>query len=95
MITLYSADITGNPGNCSYPHRHDVVDADSLKAAVCHDYVCAEYKNHYRNNDNFIGSDCLPFRACALPSTTAVTTTGRKTASLPVRSSISCSRLTS
>ena len=41
MITLYSADITGNPGNCSYPHRHDVVDADSLKAAVCHDYVCA------------------------------------------------------
>ena len=60
MITLYSADITGNPGNCSYPHRHDVVDADSLKAAVCHDYVCAEYKNHYRNNDNFIGSDCLP-----------------------------------
>ena len=42
--TLYSADITGNPGNCSYPHRHDVVDADSLKAAVCHDYVCAEYK---------------------------------------------------
>ena len=53
MITLYSADITGNPGNCSYP-------ADSLKAAVCHDYVCAEYKNHYRNNDNFIGSDCLP-----------------------------------
>ena len=26
MITLYSADITGNPGNCSYPHRHDVVE---------------------------------------------------------------------
>lgn len=25
MITLYSADITGNPGNCSYPHRHNVV----------------------------------------------------------------------
>ena len=118
MITLYSAAITGNPGNCSYPHRHDVVDADSLKAAVCHDYVCAEYKNHYRNNDNFIGSDCLPvdcdndhseaplsgsprttwplpFRVCALLSITAATTTGRKTASLPVRSSIFCSRLTS
>ncbi len=27
---------------------------------VCHDYVCAEYKNSYRNGDNFIGSDCLP-----------------------------------
>ena len=60
MITLYSADITGNPGNCSYPHRHDVVDADSLKAAVCHDYVCAEYKSSYRSNDNFISSDCVP-----------------------------------
>jgi putative DNA primase/helicase len=60
MFTLYSADITGNPGNCSYPNRHDVTDEASLKAAICHDYVCAEYKNHYRNGDNFIGSDCLP-----------------------------------
>ncbi len=60
MFTLYSADITGNPGNCSYPHKHDVVDEASLKAAICHDYVCAEYKNNYRNGDNFIGSDCLP-----------------------------------
>ena len=49
MFTLYSADITGNPGNCSYPHKHDVVDETSLKAAICHDYVCAEYKNNYRN----------------------------------------------
>ena len=60
MFTLYSADIAGNPGNCSYPNRHDVTDEAGLKAAICHDYVCAEYKNHYRNNDNFIGSDCLP-----------------------------------
>ena len=29
MFTLYSADITGNPGNCSYPHRHDVTDRAS------------------------------------------------------------------
>ena len=60
MFTLYSSDLTGNPGNCSYPHRHDVTDELSLKAAICHDYVCAEYKNNYRNGDNFIGSDCLP-----------------------------------
>lgn len=52
--------IAGNPSNCSYPNRHDVTDEAGLKAAICHDYVCAEYKNHYRNNDNFIGSDCLP-----------------------------------
>ena len=60
MFTLYSADIAGNPSNCSYPNRYDVTDEAGLKAAICHDYVCAEYKNHYRNNDNFIGSDCLP-----------------------------------
>ena len=60
MFTIYSADVTGNSGNCSYPHKHIILDEDSLKAAVCHDYVCAEYKNSYRNGDNFIGSDCLP-----------------------------------
>ena len=60
MFTIYSADVTGNPGNCSYPHKHVVLDEASLKAAVCHDYVCAECKNSYRNGDNFIGSDCLP-----------------------------------
>ena len=60
MFTLYSSDYTGNPGNCYYPHRHTVTDLDSLRAAVGHDYVCAEYRNSYRSNDNFIGTDCLP-----------------------------------
>lgn len=60
MFTIYSADVTGSPGNCSYPHKHIILDEDSLKAAVSHDYVCAEYKNSYRNGNNFIGSDCLP-----------------------------------
>ena len=60
MFTIYSADVTDNPSNCSYPHKHVILDEDSLKAAICHDYVCAEYKNSYRNGDNFIGSDCLP-----------------------------------
>lgn len=60
MFTIYSANVTGNPGNCSYPHKHIILNEDSLKAAVSHDYVCAEYKNNYRNGDNFIGSDCLP-----------------------------------
>lgn len=48
MFTIYSADVTGNPGNCSYPHKHVILDEDSLKATICHDYVCAEYKNSYR-----------------------------------------------
>lgn len=60
MFTLYSADIIGNPSNCSYPNKTEVTDVDSLRAAVCHDYVCAEYKNNYRSGDNFLGSDCLP-----------------------------------
>lgn len=60
MFTIYSADVIGNPSNCSYPHRKVVLDEASFKSAVCHDYVCAEYKNNYRNNDNFLGSDCLP-----------------------------------
>lgn len=60
MFTLYSADVTGNPGNCSYPHKQVILDEANLKAAICHDYVCAEYRNSYRNGENFIGSDCLP-----------------------------------
>lgn len=60
MFTIYSADVTGNPTNCAYPHKHVILDEDSLKAAICRDYVCAEYRNSYRNGDNFIGSDCLP-----------------------------------
>lgn len=60
MFTLYSADIIGNPSNCSYPNKTEVTDGDSLRAAVCHDYVCAEYKNSYRSGDNFLGADCLP-----------------------------------
>lgn len=60
MFTIYYSDVTGVPSNCSYPHKKKVIDEDSLKEAISHDYVCAEYKNSYRNGDNFIGSDCLP-----------------------------------
>ena len=60
MFTIYSADVSGNPGNCSYPHKHVILDEASLKSAISHDYVCAEYRNSYRNGENFIGSDCLP-----------------------------------
>ena len=60
MFTLYSADFINAPGNCSYPHKTEVVDAASLASAVSRDYVCAEYMNYYRNGENFLGSDCLP-----------------------------------
>ena len=60
MFTLYSADFINAPSNCSYPHKTEVRDAADLAAAVSRDYVCAEYMNHYRNGENFLGSDCLP-----------------------------------
>lgn len=60
MFTLYSADYINSPGNCSYPHKITVADESTLATAVSRDYVCAEYMNSYRNNDNFLGSDCLP-----------------------------------
>ena len=52
MFTIYSADVTGNPGNCSYPHKHVILDEASLKSAISHDYVCAEYRNSYRNGES-------------------------------------------
>jgi len=60
MFTIYHADCIGQAGNCLYPHAVDITDKPSLAQAVSKDYVCAEYKGSYRNNDNFIGSNCLP-----------------------------------
>ena len=59
MFTIYYADCLGREDNCLYPHKADVTDAASLAQAVAHDYVCAEYKNSYRSNANFIRSNCL------------------------------------
>lgn len=59
-FTLYHSDSREMPGNCTYAHRVEVTGKDSLVQAVSHDYVCAEYRDGYRSNDNFLGSDCLP-----------------------------------
>ena len=58
MFTIYSADVTGNPGNCSYPHKHVILDEASLKAAINCGYVCTEYHNSYRNGENCFLLDC-------------------------------------
>ena len=58
-ITLFKADCCGNPGNCSYPRRYEISDADTLREAVSCDYVAAEYINNYRSRDNFLGSNCI------------------------------------
>ena len=59
-FTLYHSDSRETPANCTYIHKVEVTDKDTLLRAVAHDYVCAEYKDGYRSNDNFLGSDCLP-----------------------------------
>ena len=59
-FTLYHSDSRETPANCTYMHKVEVTDKDTLLRAVAHDYVCAEYKDGYRSNDNFLGSDCLP-----------------------------------
>lgn len=59
MFTIYHADCIGQANNCLYPHSVEITDAASLSRAVSRDYVCAAYEGSYRNNDNFLGSDCL------------------------------------
>ena len=59
MFNIYKADCIGQASNCVYPHKVDVNDKTSLSEAVSADYVCAEYKNNYRSNSNFIRSNCL------------------------------------
>ena len=56
---MYHADCTGNEKNCLYRHRVEITDEASLLEVVRHAYVCAEYQDGYRSNNNFIGSDCV------------------------------------
>ena len=34
MFTIYSSDVTGNPGNCSYPHKQVILNEDRLSSQV-------------------------------------------------------------
>lgn len=58
-LILFAAKTAGDEKNCLYPDRLEIGDADALKKAVRLDHVCAEYKDSYRNNDNFIRSECI------------------------------------
>lgn len=61
MFNIYNSNVVGVAANCLYPNKIEIKDKESLKKAVSKDYVCVAYKNNYRNNDNFLYSDCLPF----------------------------------
>lgn len=59
-LTLFTADCVGSLSNCVYSHKAVITDEESLKQAVIHDHVTAEYKNSYRSNTNFIKADNVP-----------------------------------
>lgn len=51
---------TQEQANCKYPNILKESSLEALKEALTKDYVCAEYKDNYRNNKNFIKSNILP-----------------------------------
>ena len=59
-IIVFAANCRGDATNCMYPHRIEVTDEASAVAAFSRDFVCAEYRNNYRSNDNFLVSNTLP-----------------------------------
>jgi len=59
-FTLYTADCTGNSGNCLYPNKRVIANKEELIAATKTDHVTAKYKGNYRSRDNFEYSDCIP-----------------------------------
>lgn len=59
-FTFYKADCTQNVGNCIYPHKVVVTNADEFNDMAKYDHVCAEYCDNYRDNKNFLWANTLP-----------------------------------
>ena len=55
-LLIFTANQTGNKKNCYYPNRVVAKNAAELQNAVMKDHVCAEYRNDYRSNVNFMQS---------------------------------------
>ena len=60
-MTLYYNKVRQNARNAVYPHKIVISNTEDLKIAVSYDHVCAEYKDNYRKNANFIQADCNMF----------------------------------
>ena len=58
-MTLYTSPCTGDAKNNLYAQKIVVTDEESLRQAVCHDYVAAEYGDGRRAKERFLRSDCL------------------------------------
>ncbi len=56
-FTFWQAACVQNPSNCSYPKKVIVRDADAFNEMARFDHVSATFKNCYRSNETFQGSD--------------------------------------
>ena len=52
-ITMYFADVCGNPQNCQYPHKGTATTPEELKRCMAWDHVFIRFKWNYRNSKNF------------------------------------------
>ncbi len=52
-ITVYYADVCGNPKNCMYPHKATATTPDELKHYMTQDHVFIRFKGNYRSIENF------------------------------------------
>ncbi len=52
-ITVYYADVCGNPKNCMYPHKATATTPEELKLFMTQDHVFIRFKGNYRSIENF------------------------------------------
>lgn len=52
-ITVYYADVCGNPQNCQYPHKRTATTPEELKRCMAWDHVFIRFNGNYRNSKNF------------------------------------------
>ena len=52
-ITVYCADVCGNPQNCQYPSKGTATTPEEQKCCMVKDHVFIRFKGNYRNSNNF------------------------------------------
>ena len=52
-ITVYYADVCGNPQNCQYSHKGTASTPEELKRCMARDHVFIRFNGNYRNSKNF------------------------------------------
>ena len=52
-ITVYYADVCGNPQNCQYSHKGTATTPEELKRCMAWDHVFIRFNGNYRNSKNF------------------------------------------